>query len=266
MFDPFKDFEQAGYLRNRYREKDLGIVQALEHELFRAGLDEAIEYLAGCRIIGYEDFLVVHRILFSAFYPWAGQDRAATAPDIAVTKAGTWFSHPFDARRAVEAGLRISQNGQQLRQRPGEVMGLFAYGHPFLDGNGRTMLVVHSELCQRAGFCIEWHRTRKADYLAALSGEIASPGQGILDAYLLQFVGDVQERHLWGGMIGSLAGLDGQGTEDTIAGEYSSADVSQQYREFEQRRGYRIGPELANANDATLQEGTTAQCHGVRSR
>jgi cell filamentation protein len=29
-------------------------------------------------------------------------------PDIAVFKAGTWFSHPLDARRAVEEGLRIA--------------------------------------------------------------------------------------------------------------------------------------------------------------
>ncbi|OXJ06546.1 Fic family protein [Burkholderia sp. AU6039] len=243
MFDPFRDFAQAGYLRNRYGEKDPGIVQELEHQLFRAGLDEAIAYLAGRRIISYPDFLEVHRILFHAFYPWAGQDRATTAPDIAVTKAGTWFSHPFDARRAVQEGLRIGHGKQRLRQRPGEVMGLFAYGHPFLDGNGRTMLVVHSELCHRAGFCIEWHRTRKTDYLAALSDEIASPGRGILDAYLLQFVGDARERRLWGGVIGSLPGLDGQGREDIIAGEYGDADVSQQYREFARRRGYQIGPD-----------------------
>jgi fido (protein-threonine AMPylation protein) len=32
---------------------------------------------------------------------------------------------------------------------PSKVMGLFAYGHPFLDGNGRTMLIIHSELCRR---------------------------------------------------------------------------------------------------------------------
>ena len=185
MFDPFKDFDERGYLRNLYAEKDPQIVQELEHQLFRAGLDEALAFLATRRTVAYAEFLEVHRILFSAFYPWAGQDRVATAPDSAVSKAGTWFSHPRDARRAVEAGLRMAANPRQLRQRPGEVMGLFAYGHPFLDGNGRTMLVIHSELCHRAGFCIEWHRTRKADYLAALSAEIASPGKGILDAYLL---------------------------------------------------------------------------------
>ncbi|RTL32500.1 MAG: cell filamentation protein Fic [Burkholderiales bacterium] len=242
MFDPFKDFEQAGYLRNRYGEKDSEIVQELEHELFRARLDDAVEYLSRCRTVGYGEFLEVHRILFSAFYPWAGQDRVTTAPDIAVSKAGTLFSHPFDARRAVEAGLRIAADKRQLRQRPGEVMGLFAYGHPFLDGNGRTMLVVHSELCHRAGFCIEWHRTKKADYLTALSQEIASPGRGILDAYLRQFVGAHQERHLWGGAIGALPGLNGRGTEDTVEGEYRDEAVQQKYRDFEQRRGYRIEP------------------------
>lgn len=238
MFDPFKDFEQAGYLRNRFVEKDPKIVQELEHQLFRAGLNEAIVYLAKRRTLGYDDFLEVHRILFSAFYPWAGQDRAATAPDIAVTKAGTWFSHPLDARRAVEAGLQIARDKRQLRERPGEVMGLFAYGHPFLDGNGRTMLVIHSELCHRAGFCIEWHRTRKSDYLAALSAEIASPGRGILDGYLLPFAGGRQERQQWGGAIDVLPGLNGEGAEDTVEGAYGEPEVSQKYREFARRRGY----------------------------
>ena len=70
MFDPFKDFEQAGYLRNRYGEKDPQIVQELEHQLFRASLDEAITHLAKRRgALRYEDFLAVHRILFEGFYP-----------------------------------------------------------------------------------------------------------------------------------------------------------------------------------------------------
>lgn len=243
MFDPFKDFETAGYLRNKFAERDLEIVQELEHQMFRASLDEAIAHLARRRgALRYEDFLGVHRILFEGLYPWAGQDRAATAPEIPVTKAGTWFCHPAHAQWAVQEGLRIGSNKRLLRQRPGEVMGLFAFGHPFLDGNGRTMLVVHTELCHRAGFCIEWHRTSKSDYLAALSAEIATPGKGILDAYLLRFVGESRERQAWGGMIGGLLGLDGNGVDDVVAGNYEDAEVSEQYREFERRRGYRIEP------------------------
>lgn len=240
MFDPFKDYDQAGYLRNRYGEKDPQIVRELEHALFRAGLDEALGYLAKRRTLAYADFLEVHRILFSAFYPWAGQDRAVTAPNIAVSKVDTVFSHPLEARRAVEEGLRIGQDKAALRQRPGEVMGWFAYGHPFLDGNGRTMLIIHSELCHRAGFCIDWHRTQKAGYLAALSAEIASPCKGLLDAYLLPFIGASRERHLWGGVIGDVRGLDGLSIEDTVDGEYSDAQVAQKYQAFELTRGLAV--------------------------
>eukprot|EP01034_Spumella_vulgaris_P005175 gene5175-biopygen4546 len=79
-------------------------------------------------------------------------------------------------------------------------------------------------------------------YLTALSAEIAKPGKGILDAYLLPFVGENQERQAWGGMIGGLPGLEGHGVGDAVAGNYEDAEVSEQYREFELRRGYRIEP------------------------
>ena len=91
----------------------------------------------------------------------------------------------------------------------------------------------------RAGFSIEWQRTRKLDYLSALSAEIASPGRGILDHYLLPFVDDRKERPWWGGAIGALPGLDGQSIEDTVEGDYKNVDVSQKYREFIERRAYR---------------------------
>lgn len=236
MFDPFKDFDRAGYLRNLYGEKDPQIVRELEHTLFRTGLDEALAHVAKRRTLGYSDFLAVHRILFSAFYPWAGQDRAATVPNIAVSKGNTVFAHPLDARRAVEEGLRIGQDKAALRQHPGEVMGWFAFGHPFLDGNGRTMLIIHSELCHRAGFCIEWQRTRKTEYLAALSAEIASPGQGLLDGYLLSFVGAARERQRWGGAIDGIRGLDGRSIEDAVDGEYTDVRVMQKYQAFEMSR------------------------------
>ncbi|SUC08336.1 Uncharacterised protein [Proteus mirabilis] len=58
MFDPFNDFEQVGYLRNYYGEKDPIIIRQLEHTMFRAGLDEALAYLVGKEILHYEDFWV----------------------------------------------------------------------------------------------------------------------------------------------------------------------------------------------------------------
>ncbi|MCU4582643.1 Fic family protein [Acinetobacter gyllenbergii] len=236
MFDPFNDFEQAGYLRNNYKEKDSEIVRELEHTMFRAGLDDALVYLEQRDILRYEDFLEVHRILFQEFYPWAGQDRAVTAPNCSVSKAGTIFCHPQDARRAVDEGLRIGQNKDSMRKHPGEVMGFFAYGHPFLDGNGRTMLIIHNELCHRAGFSINWHLTKKIDYLRALSAEIESPLKGHLDCYLGHFIGQSQDRGFWRETIHGLQGLDGQSIQNTVDGEYSDALVAQKYQSFEFKR------------------------------
>ena len=104
--------------------------------------------------------------MFSDYYPWAGQDRATTMPNGAVRKGDVLFSHPSASRLAVEHGLRIGQDASKMRKKPGEVMGLFAYGHPFLDGNGRTMLLgrvdiptsnfakVSSKVCQLSAACV----------------------------------------------------------------------------------------------------------------
>lgn len=240
MFDPFKDFDTAGYLRNFAAEKDLDIVKAAEHELFRANLPEVVHHLATLTQITYADFCQVHKILFQGLYPWAGQDRSLTAPDSAVHKGETLFAHPADVRRAVEHALRLGRDATTQRERPGEVMGLLAYAHPFLDGNGRTLLLVHSELCRRAGFSILWHRTAKSDYLLALTQEIANPQFGVLDRYLQAFVGPPQSEQAWVDTVAALPGLDGAGQLDEVHGSFSDPQVSAQYRQFERHRGYEI--------------------------
>lgn len=78
VFDPFGDFESAGYLRNIERLKDRKAIKVLEHAFFEANLEKALsllEELTGP--VEYVHFLEVHRILFGEFYPWAGQDRQA---------------------------------------------------------------------------------------------------------------------------------------------------------------------------------------------
>lgn len=239
MFDPFKDVDAAGYLRNFEGEKDLGIVKVIEHDLFRANLPDAVAYLARQENLTYRNFLKVHHILFQGFYPWAGQDRKTTAPESAINKGETIFSHPADAVLAVDQGLRLGQDRKTMSARPGEVMGLFAYGHPFLDGNGRTMLLVHAELCRRAGFSISWESTRKNDYLLALTNEISSPGKGILDRYLLQFIGPPQISEAWITSAATLQGLDGT-SQDEIGGTFNDPDVVTEYQQFERKRGYDI--------------------------
>lgn len=94
MFDPFGDGATAGYLRNVMAEKDPSIIQHVQHDVFRANLPQAIEYLASRPKITYAHFLQVHKILFGDFYPWAGQDRRTTAPNSAIRKGDPCFAIP----------------------------------------------------------------------------------------------------------------------------------------------------------------------------
>ena len=67
MFDPFKDFESSGYLRNTHQVKDAEVVKRIENDLFLANLPDALKFLSLKKQITYADFLRVHRTLFSAF-------------------------------------------------------------------------------------------------------------------------------------------------------------------------------------------------------
>lgn len=104
-FDPFGDFESRGCLRNTKGLKDPEAVKLLEHTAFRMSVADALAALQGAaRPLRYQDVLDTHKRLFGDIYPWAGQDREATASQLAVGKAGRYdlFAHPWDARRAVE--------------------------------------------------------------------------------------------------------------------------------------------------------------------
>jgi cell filamentation protein len=188
-FDPFGDFETRGYLRNVFGEKDPDIIKRQEHHSFRLHVAEVLEALRARPSLGYGDILDAHRRLFIDYYPWAGQDRLAILPNLAVGKAGRYdiFAHPQDIRRAVEHALGLGLNSIAMKARPGEVMGLLAYAHPFLDGNGRTLMVVHADLACCADIHVEWEHVHKLPYLTALTHELEHPGKA-LDQFLAPFV------------------------------------------------------------------------------
>jgi cell filamentation protein len=230
-FDPFGDFETRGYLRNLAGEKDAAIVRRLEHASFTTGIDDAFAKLAMKK---------QHRVLFEAVYPWAGQDRATTSPDIAVSRGGVLFAHPNYLQNAIEHALKLGSDPETMRAKPGEVMGYLAYGHPFLDGNGRTIMVIHAVLAQRAGFSIDWAATDKSAYLDALTKELDDPGKGILDAYVgpyLRPTVDNLSDHL-----AAAKGLDGGAAQaDTVYGRNDDPAVQAQYEQqqlkWEDQRG-----------------------------
>lgn len=189
-FDVFGDFEERGYLRNVMGAKNLDEVKLLEHSAFLSEVRRALADLSAREPLTYADLLQTHRTLFGSVYPWAGRDRLEIAPHATVSRGGyeRMFAFPKDIRRAADHALRQGNDRAFMRSKPGEVFGSLAHAHPFLDGNGRTIMAVHTVLAQRAGLSIAWHETDKAAFLSALTKEVHLPGDGYLDAYLSPFV------------------------------------------------------------------------------
>jgi cell filamentation protein, protein adenylyltransferase len=235
-FDPFGDFATRGYLRNLAGEKDPEIVRRLEHASFITGIDAACRRLAAVKRLSYQDVLDAHRVLFEAIYPWAGQDRLQIAPELAVGKGPVLFARPTDIRRAVDYALDKGQDKGVMVAKPGEVMGYLAYAHPFLDGNGRTIMVVHAVMAQRAGFSVDWAVTAKPDYLSALTKELDEPGRGHLDVYLKRFLREaVADDRLVAGVAGA-PGLDGSAEQNQVLGKTSDPALHARYELQELKR------------------------------
>jgi cell filamentation protein len=208
-FDPFGDFEIRGYLRNFASLKDISQVKDLEYASFQGNLSRAINALADIDFIEYKHVLAIHKTLFGDVYPWAGQDRLITAPNVNISKGGyrAMFAQPLYIRRVTDYALDLGRDPTVMREQPGHIMGSLAHAHPFLDGNGRTIMVLHTELAYRAGISIDWVQTDKTDYLIELTKELNDPEHGHLDNYLQPFIQDAVERQQSASVLKSLKGL-----------------------------------------------------------
>jgi cell filamentation protein len=153
-----------------------------------------------------------------------------------VSKGSVLFARPEDIRRAIEHALAQGQDKKTMAAKPGEIMGYLAYGHPFLDGNGRTIMLVHGVLAQRAGFSIDWTATGKADYLAALTKELDNPGHGHLDEYLKPFIRAALPDKRLAETIAQAPGLDGNDTQNTVLGKTNEPALKARYEQQELKR------------------------------
>jgi cell filamentation protein len=111
-------------------------------------------------------------------------------------------------------------------------MGYLAFGHPFLDGNGRTIVTIFSVLAQRAGFSIDWSATDKDEYLNALTKEIETPSKGHLDNYLKKFMCDPIALEDLAARVIKAPGIDGRaptGDENEVIGNVDAPEVKAQY-------------------------------------
>lgn len=183
-FDPFGDFDTRGYLRNHAGVKDPGIVKRLEHSAFSRNVVRALKALQSAEEINLERVQETHRTLFKDVYPWAGEDRSQNASNLAITKGEIEFQLAPFVPQGITHALKSASDHAAFRSDPGKVIGELAYAHPFLDGNGRTITAVASELARRAGFHIAWENTEKREYLRALTEELNDPNKGHLTRYL----------------------------------------------------------------------------------
>lgn len=185
QFDPFGDYETRGYLQNSggfTSDKAIGL---LETHSFKTGLKKAVSDLAKAELT-YASVLRTHETLFSEAYPtWAGKDRVETAPNLRIRRGGMSgdFAHPQEIRRAVDYALDPT-----VKHTVGDVFSLLAHAHPFLDGNGRTLLLVQTEILRRQGQHLVLGAMDARLFLAALTEELARPKVGALDAYLKHYI------------------------------------------------------------------------------
>ena len=180
-FDPFGDFATRGYLRNFAGVKDPAAVRELEHVAYVSHLGEALAALESGRFPSYGDVLATHHRLSVRFIPgqaWTAW-RSRPTSRWAVAGAPISLAHPQDIGRAIEYGLGRARDPDVLRLRPGEILGYLAYGHPFLEGNGRMLLAVHVDLCARAGFHVDWRKIGRGEFLEGLTRELEQPGSAL---------------------------------------------------------------------------------------
>lgn len=152
-FDVFGDLAERGYLRNHAGTQDLEKIKVLEHQSFRSHVERALNRLDEYKVISAASNNEVHKTLFADVYPWAGQQREQLAPNLTISKGGDsyLFAPGHEVGRALDYALRQGNDPSFMRDKPGEVMGSLAFAHPFFDGNGRIIMVVHAVFATRAG-------------------------------------------------------------------------------------------------------------------
>ena len=187
-FDPFGDFAARGYLRNvrGYKRKDA--IKRLERVEYEDNVVAARDYLASLTIIDLDFLHEAHRLLFGSVYPWAGQDREALGIHIPIFKGRLHFAATDQIRRVAAQALVLANDPDVMARQPGTVIGDLCYAHPFLEGNGRTLLALHTELARRAAISIDWRRVPSRAYLIELTKEIVLPGEQILDHFLAPYI------------------------------------------------------------------------------
>ena len=162
FIDPYIDSE-SGLLLNTLGIKDANKLRLAEADYSSLGL---MTLLRSEFQLSYEpkDFRHIHRVLFGAIYPWAGEFRK-----IEIKKASDFDSPIFMPLANIDNALRITlasvynEEDRLVGLDDDEFISKLArffndvnYIHPFREGNGRTQRVFWSLVAAQGGRRIDW--------------------------------------------------------------------------------------------------------------
>lgn len=177
--NPWEPSEDGVILRNKFGVTDKTELDSLEFSFIRANMKQALEMLQLEKEITLLSWQRCHLILFNDLYPWAGQIRHLEA-----RRGHVPFNFKNDIESSTNDMLSRSKDSSFFRDHLGEVYSVLAFNHPFIDGNGRTLNAVFTELARRNDFGISWDRVNKETYLSALTNGVMFMMYDSLNRYL----------------------------------------------------------------------------------
>jgi len=113
----------------------------------------------------------IHRFIFTDIYNWAGHIRGG---DFLIKNESIFCRAMYIESYANEIHKKLKQNNFLKGLSKSEFIFKLAYFmgevnalHPFRDGNGRTARLYFKQLCDNAGYDLEYHGTKKETLLHA---------------------------------------------------------------------------------------------------
>ncbi|WP_209015695.1 Fic family protein [Roseibium sp. RKSG952] len=190
-WDPFGDFSSRGILRNKFGTKDQTTLERLEKFSIEANMPRALNILSREQRIDLRAWRRTHAVLFSDIYPWAGKIRA-----LDVERANVRFNTVRMIEEEAAVVFAKAEDGDFFRENMDYVYGELAFNHPFMDGNGRSLNTVFSEMSRRAGISIRWDVVDKGEYLRHLTRAVQLTEYEGLGEYLSSLAIPVEDNDM----------------------------------------------------------------------
>lgn len=111
-----------------------------------------------------------------------------------ISKGRITFAYPGHIKDIINLGFnkylgfdKYLKEPKSIKMHIGDIISYLCYGHPFLDGNGRTILTIVHAIAMSSGFDIHWSKIDPLVYLDILTEDLEHSGHNMLNEYMEQF-------------------------------------------------------------------------------